>query len=92
MEIDMNAYDPIVEEIYAIRRKISERYGHSIRRYIEAMRTKQREEEAAGIVHNYVRPGPQMHMALVRLANLVLVVWRVGDNFGTGRAWSRIVV
>ena len=55
MEIDMNAYDPIMEEIYAIRRKISERYGHSIHRYIEAMRAKQREEEAAGIVHNYVR-------------------------------------
>ncbi len=47
--------DPIMEEIYAIRRKISERYGHNIHRYIEAMRAKQREEEAAGIVHHFVR-------------------------------------
>ena len=54
MEIDMNAYDPVLEEIYAIRRKISERYGHNIHRYIEAMRAKQREEEAAGIVHHFV--------------------------------------
>ena len=48
MKIDMNSCDPIMEEIYAIRRKISERYGHNIHRYIEAMRAKQREEEAAG--------------------------------------------
>lgn len=52
--IDMNAYDPVLEEIYAIRRKISERYGHNVHRYIEAMRAKQREEEAAGIVHHFV--------------------------------------
>ncbi len=55
MKIDMNSCDPIMEEIYTIRRKISERYGHNIHRYIEAMRAKQREEEAAGIVHHFVR-------------------------------------
>ena len=53
MEIDMNAYDPIMEEIYAVRRRISARYGHDIHRYIEAMRAKQREEEAKG--RKYVR-------------------------------------
>ena len=53
MKIDMNAYDPIMEEIYAVRRRISARYGHDIHRYIEAMRAKQREEEAKG--RKYVR-------------------------------------
>ena len=48
MKIDMNSCDPIMEEVYAIRRKISERYGHNIHRYSEAMRAKQREEEAVG--------------------------------------------
>ncbi len=53
MEIDMNAYDPVLEEIYAIRRKISERYGHDIHRYIEAMRELHKDDEAKGI--KYVR-------------------------------------
>ena len=52
MEIDMNAYDPILEEVYEIRRKISARYGHSIDRMFDALLAK-RKEEAAGIVHHY---------------------------------------
>ena len=51
--IDMNAYDPIMEEIYAIRRKISERYGHDVNRYFEAVAEQQRIEEAKG--RKYVR-------------------------------------
>jgi len=53
MEIDMNAYDPVLEEIYAIRRKISERYGHDIHRYVAAMRELHKDDEAKGI--KYVR-------------------------------------
>ena len=53
MEIDMNAYDPVLEEIYAIRRKISERYGHDIHRYVAAMRERHKDDEAKGI--KYVR-------------------------------------
>ena len=51
--IDINAYDPVLEEVYAIRRKISEKYGHSIDRMFDAMLAKRKEEEAAGIVHHY---------------------------------------
>ena len=53
MEIDMNAYDPVLEEIYAIRRKISERYGHDIHRYVAAMRELHKDDEAKG--RKYVR-------------------------------------
>ena len=53
MKIDMNAYDPILEEVYEIRRKISARYGHSIDRMFDALLAKRKEEEAAGIVHHY---------------------------------------
>ena len=53
MEIDMNAYDPVLEEIYAIRRKISERYGYDIHRYVAAMRELHKDDEATGI--KYVR-------------------------------------
>ena len=49
----MNAYDPILEEVYAIRRKISEKYGHSIDRMFDALLAKRKEEEATGIVHNF---------------------------------------
>ena len=48
MEIDMNAYDPVLEEIYAIRRKISERYGHNVYRLAEAVAERQRMAEATG--------------------------------------------
>lgn len=53
MRIDMNAYDPILEEVYAIRRKISEKYGHSIDRMFDALLAKRKEEEATGIVHHF---------------------------------------
>jgi len=53
MEIDMNAYDPIMEEVYAIRRRISERYGHSVYRLAEAVAEHQRAAEAKG--RKYVR-------------------------------------
>ena len=53
MEIDMKAYDPVMEEIYAIRRRISERYGHDIHRYVAAMRELHKNDEAKGI--KYVR-------------------------------------
>ena len=53
MEIDMNAYDPVLEEIYAIRRKISERYGHNVYRLAEAVAERQRMAEAKG--RKYIR-------------------------------------
>ena len=53
MEIDMNAYDPVLEEIYAIRRKISERYGHNVYRLAEAVAERQHMAEARG--RKYVR-------------------------------------
>ena len=40
--------DPI-EEIYAVRQRISERYGHDIRRYLAAMRPKHKDDAAKGI-------------------------------------------
>ena len=54
MEIDMNAYDPVLEEIYAIRRKISERYGHDIHRYVAAMRELHKDDEAKGIKYAHL--------------------------------------
>ena len=53
MRIDMNAYDSILEEAYAIRRKISEKYGHDIDRYFAAMQERHKDDEAKGI--KYVR-------------------------------------
>ena len=53
MEIDMNAYDPVLEEIYAVRRKISERYGHNVYRLADAVAERQRMVEAKG--RRYVR-------------------------------------
>ena len=53
MEIDMNAYDPVLEEIYDVRRRISERYGHDVYRLAEAIAKQQRIEEARG--RKYVR-------------------------------------
>ena len=46
--------DPI-DWVYEVRRRVSERYGHDIDRYMDALRTKQREDEAKGIHVNYVR-------------------------------------
>ena len=53
MEIDMNAYDPVLEEIYAVRRKISERYGHNVYRLADAVAERQRMAEAKG--RRYIR-------------------------------------
>ena len=53
MEIDMKAYDPVLEEIYAVRRRISERYGHNVYRLAEAIAERQRVEEARG--RKYIR-------------------------------------
>jgi hypothetical protein len=47
METDWNYEDPM-DEIYAIRRMISERYGHDVRRIAEAAREWRRQDEAAG--------------------------------------------
>ena len=41
--------DPIMDEVYAVRRKISERYGHDIHRLFEAMRQRKAKDEANGI-------------------------------------------
>ena len=49
----MNAYDPVLEEIYAIRRKISEQYGHNVYRLAEAVAERQRMAGARG--RKYVR-------------------------------------
>ena len=45
--------DPIMDEVYAVRRKISERYGHDIHRLSEAMRQRKANDEANGI--HYVK-------------------------------------
>lgn len=45
--------DPIMDEVYAVRRKISERYGHDIHRLFEAMRQRKARDEANGI--HYVK-------------------------------------
>ena len=45
--------DPIMDEVYAVRRKISERYGHDIHRLFEAMRQRKAKDEANGI--HYVK-------------------------------------
>ena len=46
-ENDWNFDDPI-DEIYAIRRKISARFGNNIRRIAEAAKEWRRRDEAAG--------------------------------------------
>ena len=52
MENDWNFEDPI-DEIYAIRRKISAKFGNNIRRIAEAAKEWRRRDEAAGV--KYVR-------------------------------------
>ena len=44
---DPKYQDPL-EEVYAIRREISEQYGHDIHRLFEGLREWQREQEANG--------------------------------------------
>lgn len=51
--IDLNAYDPVLKEIFAIRRKISEQYGHNVYRLAEAVAKRQHMVEAKG--RKYVR-------------------------------------
>ena len=52
MKDELITTDPI-EEIYAIRKKISARYGHDVFRLAEAIAEQQRVEEAKG--RKYVR-------------------------------------
>ena len=53
MKIDMNAYDPILEEVYAIRQKISARYGHDIHKIFADADAWRKRDEAPGF--KYVR-------------------------------------
>ena len=48
-------YDDPLEEVYAIRREISEQYGHDIHRIFVAAREWQREQEAHGVKFNFAR-------------------------------------
>ena len=54
MEIDLNAYDPVMEEIYDIRRKISKRYNHDVWRIAQAAHERMLRDEATGR-RKYVR-------------------------------------
>ncbi len=64
MENEWNYEDPI-EEIYAIRRLISERYGHDVRRIAAAARERMLREEAAG-TRKYVHlPNARIASAMV---------------------------
>ena len=49
---DPQYQDPL-EEVYAIRREISEQYGHDIHRLFEGLREWQREQEANGVKFNF---------------------------------------
>ncbi len=53
--IDFNdpKYQDPLEEVYAIRRAISAKYGHDVHKIFEAVAERQREEEAKG--RKYVR-------------------------------------
>ena len=53
MKIDMNAYDPILEEVYAIPQTISARYGHDIQTIFADADAWRKRDEAAGF--KYVR-------------------------------------
>ena len=55
MPTDEANRDPIMEEVYAVRRTISEECAHDIHRLFEMMRAIRRKEEEAGIVRQYVR-------------------------------------
>ena len=41
-------YDDPIDEIYAIRRKISEQYGHDVNCYFDAMIARQSESKSQG--------------------------------------------
>ena len=59
---DPKCQDPL-EEVYAIRREISEQYGHDIHSLFEGLRewcAKQREQEANGVKFNFA------HLPIVR--------------------------
>ena len=51
---DPKYQDPL-EEVYAIRREISEQYGHDIHRLFEGLREWQREQEANGVKFNFAQ-------------------------------------
>ena len=53
-------YEDPLEEVYAIRREISEQYGHDIHRLFEGLREWQREQEANGVKFNFA------HLPIVR--------------------------
>lgn len=59
MENDWNFNDPL-DEVYAIRRKISAQFGNDIRRIAEAAKEWRRRDEAAGV--KYIRL-PAAHVA-----------------------------
>ena len=50
MEIDMNACDPVLEEIYRIRQKISAEYDHDPHKYFLAMVEQQKQRAREGQV------------------------------------------
>ena len=50
MTNDIKFEDPI-DEVYAVRRKISSRYGHNIRKIVEAAREWMRQDEDEGRVY-----------------------------------------
>jgi len=52
MNSDVRCFDPM-EEVYAIRRKMSAQYGHDVRRLAEAAKEWMRRDQAEGRV--YVR-------------------------------------
>ena len=47
------SYDDPLEEIYAIRREISEQYGHDNHRLFEGFREWQREQKTNGVKFNF---------------------------------------
>ena len=51
---ELDFEDPL-DWVYEVRRRISEKYGHDIKRYTAALLKKQRQKEAQGIHINYVR-------------------------------------
>ena len=58
-------YEDPLEEVYAIRREISEQYGHDIHRLFEGLREWQREQEANGVKFNFA------HLPIVRHIRLL---------------------
>lgn len=65
--IDYNdpKYEDPLEEMYAIRRGISEQNGHDIHRIFEAAREWQREQEAHGVKFNFVRLPVARHSSVM---------------------------